>query len=63
MLVKERLEGGLVGWRKRLADEVAGPLSRRTPLNVGQVRRAMGALFLVEHTIYLVRALRGARRR
>ena len=59
----ERLEAGLVDWRKRLADGIARPLSRRTPLNVGQVRRAMGALFFAEHAIYVVRALRGARRR
>ncbi|MDP9420019.1 MAG: hypothetical protein M3P53_07725 [Actinomycetota bacterium] len=56
-------EAGLQGWRGRLADRVAPPVARATPLEVDQVRVAIGGLFLVLAVLYLVKATRGLARR
>ena len=49
---------GLQGWRGRVADRVAPAVSRRTSLNVDQVRAVIGGLFLGLAVLYLVKASR-----
>ncbi len=51
-------EAGLQGWRGRLADRVAPPVARATALEVDQVRKAIGGLFLVLAVLYLAKATR-----
>lgn len=55
-------EAGLQGWRGRVAGAVAPAVSRRTPLDEEQVRRAIGGLFLALALLYLVKAGRKLRR-
>lgn len=47
---------GLRGWRSSVADAVASPVARRSPLGKDQIRAAVGALFLVLSLMYLVGA-------
>jgi hypothetical protein len=54
---------GLQGWRAKVGDAVAGPVSKRTPLDSDQVRAAVGALFFVLATLYVVRTVREAAQR
>jgi hypothetical protein len=54
---------GLQGWRGKVGDAVAGPVSKRTPLDAEQVQAAVGALFFVLAVVYLVQALREAAQR
>jgi hypothetical protein len=49
---------GLQGWREKVADGVAGPVARRTPLQEDNVRAIIGATFLVLSVIYIVNAIR-----
>lgn len=51
---------GLQGWRAKVGDTVAGPVSRRTPLSDEQVRAVVGALFFVLAVTYIVKTLREA---
>jgi hypothetical protein len=51
---------GLQGWRGKVGDTVAGPVSKRTPLDADQVRAAVGALFFVLAVVYVVKTLREA---
>ena len=51
-------KAGLSGWRTTLADSVAGPVSRRTPLSKDDVRAIVGALFLALSLFYVVGAIR-----
>ncbi|MEZ5101250.1 MAG: hypothetical protein R3C15_15900 [Thermoleophilia bacterium] len=55
-------EAGLAGWRQRVADTVAGPVSQRTPLEADRVRALVGLAFLVLAVLYVVRALGEAQR-
>ena len=50
-------QAGLQGWREKLADGVAEPVSQRTPLSEDQVRAAIGAAFFVLAVIYVTRAI------
>ena len=50
-------QAGLQGWREKLADGVAEPVSRRTPLSEDQVRAAIGAAFFVLAVLYVARAI------
>ena len=54
---------GLQGWRGKVGDSVAGPVSKRTPLDAEQVRAAVGALFFVLSVVYIVQTLREAAQR
>ncbi|HEX2103592.1 MAG TPA: hypothetical protein VHF51_08060 [Solirubrobacteraceae bacterium] len=54
---------GLQGWRAKVGDAVAKPVSRRTPLDDEQVRAAVGALFFVLAVMYVIRALTAASQR
>jgi hypothetical protein len=54
---------GLKGWRAKVGDVVADPVSRRTPLDDDQVRAAVGALFFVLALMYVIRTVADASRR
>ena len=56
-------QAGLQGWREKVADRVAQPLSDRTPLDETQVRALIGGAFFVLAVMYVVKALRSAARR
>ena len=49
---------GLQGWRAKLADVVAGPVSSRTPAREEHVRAFIGASFFVLSIIYIVQTAR-----
>jgi hypothetical protein len=51
-------KAGLQGWREKLADGIAPPVSKRTPLDEDQIRAIIGAAFIVLSVIYLVNAAR-----
>jgi hypothetical protein len=51
-------QAGLQGWREKVADGVAQPVSNRTPLSEDQVRALIGATFFVLSVIYIANALR-----
>ena len=51
-------KAGLQGWRGKVADAVAAPVARRSPLTDDQVRAAIGGLFLVLSVLYVVNAVR-----
>ena len=53
---------GLQGWREKVADGVAGPVAKRTPLREDNVRAIIGATFLVLSVLYLVNAIRALAR-
>ena len=53
---------GLQGWRRKVGDGLAGPVSRRTPLEDEQVRAAVGALFFVLAVLYVVKTVTAASR-
>ena len=53
-------QAGLQGWREKLADGLAEPLSNRTPLQEDQVRALIGSVFFVLSVIYIVKAVRSA---
>jgi hypothetical protein len=49
-------QAGLTSWRTAVADRVAPPAAKRTPLSEDQVRAALGAAFLAVSTFYVVSA-------
>ena len=51
-------QAGLQGWREKVADGIAGPLSNRTPLGEDQVRALIGSIFFVLSVMYVVKTLR-----
>lgn len=55
-------QASLTGWRRRVADAVARPISRRTPLDEQRVRALVGVAFLVLSILYVVQVLRDVRR-
>ena len=55
-------QSGLQGWRAKVADGVAAPVSNHTPLDSEQVRAAVGALFFVLAVMYVVKTARSAAR-
>lgn len=44
---------GLKGWRSKVAEAVAGPLSKRSPLSHEQIRAAAGAVFFAVSLVYV----------
>jgi hypothetical protein len=48
---------GLQGWRAKVGDALAGPVSQRTPLAADQVRAAIGGLFFVLALTYVTKTL------
>jgi hypothetical protein len=53
-------QAGLNGWRGKLADRVAEPVSSKTPLSADQVRAIVGGIFLLLAILTFVRTLRRA---
>ncbi len=51
---------GLQGWRAKLGDNLAGPVSKRTPLDADQFRAALGGLFFVLSVLYVVKTVKAA---
>jgi hypothetical protein len=51
-------EGALVGWRSKVADVVADPVARRTPLGRDWVRAILGWAFVALSLAYLYRFAR-----
>jgi hypothetical protein len=58
-------QAALPTWRGAIADRVAPPAAKRTPLSEDQARAAIGAVFFALATFYVVstiiRIARGAR--
>jgi formate/nitrite transporter FocA (FNT family) len=50
-------QAGLQGWRGKVADGVAQPVSNRTPLSEDQVRALIGGAFFVLALVYVVKTL------
>jgi hypothetical protein len=51
-------KAGLQGWRAKVADAVAAPVARRSPLADDQVRAVVGGLFFVLSVVYVVQTVR-----
>ena len=51
-------KAGLQGWRAKVGDAVAGPVSRRSPLTDDQVRAAVGGVFFALAASYVVATIR-----
>lgn len=49
---------GLRGWRESVANAVASPVAKRSPLGKDHVRAAVGALFLLLSLMYVLGALK-----
>lgn len=48
------------GWRAKVADAVAAPVSRRAPLDADQVRALVGATFFLLSVYYVIQTSRRA---
>lgn len=55
-------QAGLQGWREKVADGIAEPVSRRAPLESEQVRALLGAVFFVLSVVYVIKTLTAATR-
>jgi hypothetical protein len=53
-------QAGLQGWREKVADGVAAPVSNRTPLDEDQVRALIGGVFFVLSVVYIIQAVKAA---
>jgi hypothetical protein len=51
-------QAGLQGWREKLADGLAEPVSKRTPLDEDQVRAVIGGAFFLLALFYVVNSIR-----
>jgi hypothetical protein len=51
-------KSGLKGWRAKVADVVAPPIAKRSPLREDQIRALIGMSFLVLSIVYVVGAIR-----
>ncbi len=51
-------KAGLKGWRAKVADAVAQPVSKQTGLDDDQVRAVVGAAFFVLAVIYVAGTLK-----
>lgn len=56
-------EQALAGWRAKVADAVAVPAERYTPLTAQRARAVVGWAFLVLSVVYVVRTLQAMARR
>ncbi len=61
MAVQELGHGALQGWRGKLADTVATPVAKRTPLREDWIRAGIGLVFLALAIRYVIRTLAAAR--
>ena len=48
------------GWRAKVADTLADPVSEKTPLKPEQVRAAVGAAFFVLAVVYVTKTVKAA---
>ena len=53
-------ESALVGWRGKVGDALAGPVSHRTELTADQVRLVLGLVFFLSSVYYVVATVRRA---
>lgn len=53
-------QAGLTGWRGKVADVVAKPVSKRSGLSEDQVKALVGVAFMVLSVMYVVKAARAA---
>jgi hypothetical protein len=53
-------QAGLQGWRETVANGIAAPVSKRTPLDEEQVRAVIGGVFFVLSVMYVIKTLRAA---
>jgi hypothetical protein len=53
-------QAGLQGWREKVADGAAGPVSKKTPLSEDQVRTVIGAGFFALSVMYVVKTVKAA---
>ena len=51
-------KAGLQGWREKVGDAAAKPVSAKTPLEEDHVKAALGALFFVLSVMYIVAAIK-----
>ena len=51
---------GATGWRARVADALANPVSRVAPVDADQVRAAVGAAFFLLSLYYVIQTSRRA---
>jgi hypothetical protein len=63
MDAKKLEDAGLQGWRGRVADRVAPAIAQRTSLEVDQVRKVIGGLFVALAVFYLSKTVRELVRR
>jgi hypothetical protein len=47
-------KAGLQGWREKVGEGLADPVSARTPLSADQVRALVGGAFFVLSVVYVV---------
>ena len=52
--IKDIGKSGLRGWRAKVGDGLAGPVSKRTPLDEDHVRAAVGLLFFALALVYVI---------
>jgi hypothetical protein len=50
-------QAGLQGWRGKVADGVAQPVSNRTPLSEDQVRALIGVAFFALALMYVIKTV------
>jgi hypothetical protein len=53
-------QAGLQGWREKVADGVAAPVAKRTPLDEQQIRALVGAAFFALAVSYIIKSVRTA---
>ncbi|CAN5331295.1 hypothetical protein BH20ACT24_BH20ACT24_21030 [soil metagenome] len=58
MNVKEMGKAGLTGWRGRVGERVAGPVSEHTPFGRDQILAVIGAVFLALSIYSFVKTMR-----
>ena len=59
--VQELGHGALQGWRGKVAERVATPVAKRTPLREEWIRAGIGLLFLALAIRYVIRTIAAAR--
>lgn len=50
-------QAGLQGWRGKVADGVAEPVSNRTPLSEDQIRALIGGAFFLLAVVYVIKTI------
>jgi len=53
-------QAGLQGWRAKVADGIAAPVAKRSPLSEDQVRAALGAIFFALSVLYVAKTISAA---